>query len=211
MVEEGERSTFGKSNKFLRDCIQFHHRRQGHYKYRPFLVFLAFCNASIRRKQNLEEIKVNSPTSRDRKLISFSGEELNKFIYLHAALCVTFGPYPPLPVNSKTAIKSDVLPSGDRVDEGARIFISVFSMGRMEEIRVQGQEFFLGKDSSKQMKTVAINVLWNSQVEVAEFQTVSPSSQAIELHFENGLKFTKPKPGRAPKLNLNNIMINQRG
>ncbi|WRX13466.1 Cytochrome P450 - like 10 [Theobroma cacao] len=60
-----------------------------------------------------------------------------------------------------------------------------------------GPRVCLGKDLSfKQMKTVAINVLWNSQVEVLECQTVFPSSQSTGLHFENGLEAT----GRVKRL-----------
>ncbi|MBA0814426.1 hypothetical protein Gohar_020258 [Gossypium harknessii] len=61
-------------------------------------------------------------------------KELNKFVYIHAALCKTLRLYPPVPVNNKSSIEADVLPSRDRVGPRTRILLSVYSMGRSEEI-----------------------------------------------------------------------------
>ncbi|XVE67860.1 hypothetical protein DITRI_Ditri09bG0021700 [Diplodiscus trichospermus] len=167
----------------------------------------------------LQEIKANSPIKIDRNTIKFfTSDELNSFTYLHAALCETLRLYPPVPINVKTAIQPDVLPSGDHVGRNARILISFFSMGRNPEIWGDdclefkperwisehgdivhiptykftafsaGPRTCLGKDMSfKQMKIVAINVLWNYHVEVVEGQAISPS-KSITLHIENGLK-----------------------
>ncbi|XP_021293315.1 LOW QUALITY PROTEIN: alkane hydroxylase MAH1-like [Herrania umbratica] len=133
--EEGEMSALGKSDKFLRDtAYSFITAGKDAISTGLCWFFWLISTHPYVESKILEEIKVHSPASKDSKLMSFSGEELNKFVYLHATLCETLRLYPPTPVNSKTVIKSDVLPSGDDVDEGARIFISVYSMGRMEEI-----------------------------------------------------------------------------
>ncbi|MBA0601067.1 hypothetical protein Gorai_004257 [Gossypium raimondii] len=64
----------------------------------------------------------------------FVARELNKFVYIHAALCKTLRLYPPVPVNNKSSIEADVLPSRDCVGPRTRILLSVYSMGRSEEI-----------------------------------------------------------------------------
>ncbi|PON47612.1 Cytochrome P450, E-class, group I [Trema orientale] len=65
---------------------------------------------------------------------SFGAEELNKLIYLQAALHETFRLYPPIPFNHRTADKVDTLPSGHHVKEKTRVLLSLYSTGRMEEI-----------------------------------------------------------------------------
>ncbi|KAM6549748.1 hypothetical protein CsatB_021424 [Cannabis sativa] len=61
-------------------------------------------------------------------------EELNKFIYLQAALYETFRLYPPIPFNHRSADKDDILPSGHHVRKKQRVLLSFYSTGRMEEI-----------------------------------------------------------------------------
>uniref|UniRef100_A0A7N0SWS9 Cytochrome P450 n=1 Tax=Kalanchoe fedtschenkoi TaxID=63787 RepID=A0A7N0SWS9_KALFE len=63
-----------------------------------------------------------------------SGQELNELIYLHASLCETLRLYPPVPFNHKASVKSDILPSGHRVNKETAILISMYAMGRMKEI-----------------------------------------------------------------------------
>ncbi|XP_062105676.1 alkane hydroxylase MAH1-like [Humulus lupulus] len=70
----------------------------------------------------------------DPRSTSFGVEELNKLIYLQAAVYETFRLYPPLPFNHKTADKDDILPSGHRVKKKQRVLMSFYSTGRMEEI-----------------------------------------------------------------------------
>ncbi|XP_021299329.1 LOW QUALITY PROTEIN: alkane hydroxylase MAH1-like [Herrania umbratica] len=220
MVEEegSEMSAFGKSDKFLRDkAYSFIAAGKDTISIGlTWFFWLIATHPSVETKI-LEEIKANSPTSSDGNLVSFTVEELNKFVYLHATLCETLRLYPPVPVNNKSPIQSEILPSGDRPGRGTRIFISVYSMGRKEEIWGKdylerwisesgkiihkpsymfipfgaGARVCLGKDLSfKQMKTVAINVLRNYQVEFVENQTVSVSSKSIALHTENGLMYS---------------------
>ncbi|XWS32723.1 hypothetical protein CRYUN_Cryun22dG0014400 [Craigia yunnanensis] len=74
----------------------------------------------------------------DSNMAFLSEEELNKFIYLYAVFYETLRLYPPIPANHKTVVQPDILPSGHRVDSGSRILISIYSMGRMEEIWGKG-------------------------------------------------------------------------
>ncbi|XVF14032.1 hypothetical protein REPUB_Repub09cG0021400 [Reevesia pubescens] len=138
LVEEGEllRVSSKVSDKFLRDTA-FNFMAAGKDTISACLswfFWLIAKNPSVETKI-LQEIKVNSPTGKDRNtILFFTGEELNGFTYLHASLCETLRLYPPVPINHKNAIQPDVLPSGDHVDRNTRILISLFSMGRNEEI-----------------------------------------------------------------------------
>ncbi|XP_031286422.1 alkane hydroxylase MAH1-like [Pistacia vera] len=80
----------------------------------------------------LEEIKANVGKDGEEERI-WGKNELNKFVYLHAAACETLRLYPPVPINHKTAAQSDTLPSGHRVNRSERILLSYYSMARMEE------------------------------------------------------------------------------
>ncbi|XWS30407.1 hypothetical protein CRYUN_Cryun24cG0114800 [Craigia yunnanensis] len=134
--EEGsEMSAYGKSDKFLRDTA-YSFITAGKDTISICLTWFFWLIETHPSVQNkiLEEIKANSPTSKDGNLVSFSVEELNKFVYLHATLCETLRLYPPVPVNNKSSIESDVLPSGDRLGPRTRILLSIYSMGRSKEI-----------------------------------------------------------------------------
>ncbi|WOL07088.1 hypothetical protein Cni_G15824 [Canna indica] len=64
----------------------------------------------------------------------FDSEELSKLVYLHAALCESLRLYPPVPFEHKAAVLPEVLPSGHRVEQGTKILVALYSMGRMEGI-----------------------------------------------------------------------------
>lgn len=61
-------------------------------------------------------------------------QELNKLMYLHAALCETLRLFPPGPVLSRTAVEPDTLPSGHRISANTDVVIAVHAMGRMTPI-----------------------------------------------------------------------------
>ncbi|KAJ4724729.1 putative Cytochrome P450 [Melia azedarach] len=82
----------------------------------------------------LEEIKANMKGEMNWQEMISSVQDLDKLVYLHAVLCETLRLYPPVPINHKTAVEADVLPSGHPVNQNAKIFLSFYSMGRMEEI-----------------------------------------------------------------------------
>ncbi|WZZ86845.1 alkane hydroxylase MAH1-like [Brassica napus] len=64
----------------------------------------------------------------------FDPTDLEKLVYLHAALYETMRLYPPVPFNHKSPSKSDVLPSGHKVEADSKIFISVYALGRMRSV-----------------------------------------------------------------------------
>ncbi|XP_058099615.1 cytochrome P450 86A1-like [Magnolia sinica] len=61
-------------------------------------------------------------------------EELEKLIYLKAALAETLRLYPSVPEDSKYAVSSDTLPDGTVVPAGSTITYSIYSVGRMKAI-----------------------------------------------------------------------------
>ncbi|KAL4366391.1 hypothetical protein GQ457_05G018650 [Hibiscus cannabinus] len=222
MVEEegSDMCELGKSDKFLRDTA-YNFITAGMDSTNVNLTWFFWLIGTHPWVENkiVEEMKANCPESIDGKMLYFSGEELNKFVYLHAALCETMRLYPTVPLNNKTSVEADVLPNGGHIGPNTRIFISMYSMGRSEEIWGEdclefkperwiseegkiaykptstfvpfgaGARVCLGKDLCfKMMKTVAINVVWNYQVELVEKQNVVMSSKAIALHTEHGLK-----------------------
>ncbi|CAN1817670.1 Alkane hydroxylase MAH1 [Linum perenne] len=63
-----------------------------------------------------------------------SMEALNKMVYLHGAISETVRLYPPGPFNTKQSLERDMLPSGHFIEKNTRVLISIYSMGRMEEI-----------------------------------------------------------------------------
>ncbi|XVF57989.1 hypothetical protein PTKIN_Ptkin07bG0026500 [Pterospermum kingtungense] len=137
MVEEegSEMGDFGKSDKFLRDtAYSFITAGKDTVSIGLTWFFWLIATHPSVEKRVLEEIKANCPTKNDGELLFFNGEELNQFVYLHATLCETLRLYPPVPFNNKSSIQSDVLPSGLRVGPRTRILISMYSMGRNEEI-----------------------------------------------------------------------------
>ncbi|KAJ4835207.1 hypothetical protein Tsubulata_026379 [Turnera subulata] len=61
-------------------------------------------------------------------------EVLKRLPYLHGAICESLRLYPPLPFNHKSPLKTDRLPSGHHVIPKMKIYISVYSIGRMSSI-----------------------------------------------------------------------------
>lgn len=82
----------------------------------------------------LEEIKLNLIEKQDEKGRFFNSNEVNKLVYLHAALCETLRLYPPAPINHRSSSEEDILPSGHRMKPKQRILLFFYSMGRMEDI-----------------------------------------------------------------------------
>lgn len=61
-------------------------------------------------------------------------EEVDRLIYLKAALSETLRLYPSVPEDSKHVIKDDVLPDGTFVPAGSSVTYSIYSTGRMKFI-----------------------------------------------------------------------------
>ncbi|GLT67865.1 hypothetical protein SLA2020_401420 [Shorea laevis] len=59
-------------------------------------------------------------------------EEVDRLIYLKAALSETLRLYPSVPEDSKHVVSDDVLPSGTVVPAGSNVTYSIYSVGRMK-------------------------------------------------------------------------------
>ncbi|XP_019183087.1 PREDICTED: alkane hydroxylase MAH1-like [Ipomoea nil] len=64
----------------------------------------------------------------------FKVEECHKLTYLHAAYCESLRLFPPLPMNHKTPLETDILPSGHVVTPNTKIIMPFYSMGRLEMV-----------------------------------------------------------------------------
>ncbi|KAF8075664.1 hypothetical protein N665_1073s0012 [Sinapis alba] len=82
-----------------------------------------------------QEINKNLPKSKTHQVkSSFDPNELNKLVYLHAALYESMRLYPPAPFERTSPIKTDVLPSGHKVHANAKIIILLYALGRMKAV-----------------------------------------------------------------------------
>ncbi|XP_010431923.1 PREDICTED: alkane hydroxylase MAH1-like [Camelina sativa] len=61
-------------------------------------------------------------------------ENLDKLVYLHAALYESMRLYPPVVFQRKSPIKADLLPSGHKVDANSVIIIYLYGLGRMTAV-----------------------------------------------------------------------------
>ncbi|GAV68560.1 p450 domain-containing protein [Cephalotus follicularis] len=135
MAEEGEHIPKIKGNKFLRDYVLnlMVAGRDTVSSALSWFFWLVATNPSEETKI-LEEMESNFPEKEVEKRRCFTSQELNKLVYLHAALCETLRMYPSVPINQKATVEADTLPTGHRVGPRTRILIPFYSMGRMEEI-----------------------------------------------------------------------------
>lgn len=61
-------------------------------------------------------------------------EQLKKLHYLNAAIHEALRLFPPVPLDSKEAVRDEVLPDGTVVLRGERVTYNVYAMGRMDSI-----------------------------------------------------------------------------
>ncbi|KAK3158677.1 hypothetical protein QOZ80_2AG0140200 [Eleusine coracana subsp. coracana] len=64
----------------------------------------------------------------------FTFEELDRLVYLKAALSETLRLYPSVPEDSKHVVADDVLPDGTFVPAGSSVTYSIYSAGRMKTV-----------------------------------------------------------------------------
>ncbi|CAM0950984.1 unnamed protein product [Alopecurus aequalis] len=72
--------------------------------------------------------------SNSSNMVVFEPEETKSLVYMKAVLYESLRLYPPGPIERKTVIADDVMPSGHEVHAGDTVFISLHSMGRMEGV-----------------------------------------------------------------------------
>lgn len=81
-----------------------------------------------------DEIKeaLSQDESSPNDLLSF--EQLKKLHYLNAAVHESLRLFPPVPLDTKEAVRDDVLPDGTVVLKGERITYNIYAMARMEAV-----------------------------------------------------------------------------
>ncbi|XP_044970952.1 noroxomaritidine synthase 1-like [Hordeum vulgare subsp. vulgare] len=87
-------------------------------------------------------------------MVIFEPEETKSLVYMRAALQESLRLHPPVPIERKTAVASDVMPSGHVVHAGDTLLISLHSMGRMEDVwgkdcREYNPDRWLSEDGKK--------------------------------------------------------------
>ncbi|KQJ95824.1 hypothetical protein BRADI_3g19260v3 [Brachypodium distachyon] len=87
-------------------------------------------------------------------MMVFEPEELKPLVYLQASLLESMRLYPPIPIEREIMVSSDVMPSGHEVRAGDIVIISLYSMGRMEDLwgpdcQEYNPERWLSKDGGK--------------------------------------------------------------
>ncbi|XP_065879218.1 alkane hydroxylase MAH1-like [Euphorbia lathyris] len=121
-----------KSDKFLTD-MAFNLLGAGRDTIAAALVwfFWAVGTHPLVEKKIYQEMKDNLQMKENH---TFSFEELNKLVYLHAVICEVLRLYPTIPFDHMMSIEEDTLPSGIKIPGNQKLIYSLYSMGRMEEI-----------------------------------------------------------------------------
>ncbi|PHT30158.1 hypothetical protein CQW23_30266 [Capsicum baccatum] len=65
---------------------------------------------------------------------AYSFDELREMQYLHAAISEAMRLYPPVPIDTRSCLKDDILPDGTFIGKGWFMSYQTYSMGRMESI-----------------------------------------------------------------------------
>lgn len=95
-----------------------------------WFFWLVSKNPSVETKI-IEELKAAVPAKEAEKWHLFDAEELSKLVYLHGALCESLRLFPPVPLQIRTPLQPDILPSGHRVDPSTKVIFHAYAMGRM--------------------------------------------------------------------------------
>ncbi|KAK9165701.1 hypothetical protein Scep_000892 [Stephania cephalantha] len=136
LVEEEAKGL--RSDKLLRDTIM-NYMVAGRDTVSSALTWFFWLlsenpTAEAKIVEELKAISQKKKNPSDQEVLVFDTKELNKLVYLHGALCECLRLFPPVPFQLKTPIEQDILPSGHTVNPKSRVLISMYAMGRMEEI-----------------------------------------------------------------------------
>ncbi|XP_044948487.1 noroxomaritidine synthase 1-like [Hordeum vulgare subsp. vulgare] len=85
-------------------------------------------------RNELTPIALRKASTAVGDMVIFEPEEIKSMVYLRATLYETLRLYPPAPLERKTVATDDIMPSGHKVHSGDTIFVSIYSMGRMEGV-----------------------------------------------------------------------------
>ncbi|KAG9454851.1 hypothetical protein H6P81_007755 [Aristolochia fimbriata] len=178
-------------------------------------------------KKILDEVKAVRSRHTTNTGETFSYDELREMQYLHAALSESMRLYPPVVVNSRTAVEDDVLPDGTFVLKGWVVSYHTYSMGRMEGVwgpdcmeflperwlengvfRPEspskypvfhaGPRMCLGKEMAYiQMKSIAACVLERFEIEAVDKEKRPEPMLSLTMRIRDGLPVRVRKRGGA--------------
>ncbi|EOA25762.1 hypothetical protein CARUB_v10019123mg, partial [Capsella rubella] len=134
-------------------------------------------------RQEMDTILPRGSSSGQEKLSYDSMKYLKKLVYLHGTLCETMRLYPPVPVELVSPVKTNVLPSGHKVEANSKIFIFIYALEFKPERWISetgtlrhvpsfkflafhgGPRSCLGKQiATNLMKTVVVEILQNFDI-----------------------------------------------
>ncbi|KAL2903426.1 Cytochrome P450 86B1 [Bienertia sinuspersici] len=211
------------SDKFLKDfCISFILAgRDTSSVALVWFFWLLHEHPSVERKilHEIREILAQRGTNDESGEIVFRAEELDKMVYLQAALSESLRLYPSVPIDFKQAREDDVLPDGMSIQKGHRVLYHVYAVGRIKSIWGEdclefkperwlnngqfvsenqfkylvfnaGPRLCVGKKFAyTQMKMVAASILLRYKVKVVEGQVITPKVTTT-LYMKHGLLVT---------------------
>lgn len=131
----GKGEASGDLNKFMRDTFLnlIFAGRDTTSTALTWLFYMISRNPEV-ESNILKEIKAKILGEDEKKWRLFSAQESRQLVYLHGALCETLRLFPPVSLEHKAPEKTDVLPSGHRLNPYTKVVIAFYSMGRMETI-----------------------------------------------------------------------------
>ncbi|KAL8046151.1 hypothetical protein ABFS82_08G161900 [Erythranthe guttata] len=132
--ENNNNNFSGDSRKFLRDSLLglLFAGRDTTSTCLTWLFYLIATNP-LSESKILEEIERELvPVKNEWRFINI--EKSKKLVYLHACLCESLRLFPPLALEYKSPIESDILPSGHFVRRNSKVVISFYTVGRTESV-----------------------------------------------------------------------------
>ncbi|XP_021746765.1 cytochrome P450 86B1-like [Chenopodium quinoa] len=211
------------TDKFLKDfCISF--ILAGRDTSSVALVWFFWLvhehpNIEAKILQEISAILSQRETKDGLNDVVFQAEELDKMVYLQAALSESLRLYPSVPIDFKQAKEDDVFPDGMKIPKGHRVLYHVYAMGRLKSIWGEdssefkperwfkdgefvsenqfryvvfnaGPRLCVGKKFAyTQMKMVAASILLRYKVKVVEGQVITPKVTTT-LYMKHGLSVT---------------------
>ncbi|KNA21514.1 hypothetical protein SOVF_042410 isoform B [Spinacia oleracea] len=221
---QDQQQTTKFSDKFLKDfCISFILAgRDTSSVALVWFFWLLHENPSVENKilREISEVvlaqRAKYKHEQSNSNIVFQAEDLEKMIYLQAALLESLRLYPSVPIDFKQAKEDDVFPDGMTIGKGHRVLYHVYAMGRLKSIWGEdcsefkperwfkdgqfvpenqfkyvvfnaGPRLCVGKKFAyTQMKMVAASILLRYRVKVVEGQVIVPKVTTT-LYMKHGL------------------------